>query len=222
MYRPAAGSRAISSSGASITLERVAAFVHPQRQASSLALTAKPELVCPVEVFRRSLLPVGRIDLAVEVPGCSDSGFALGRTQREQRYLRRTVEPEGDTDGAEAAIDVKLQIAEAKPAFDILAAKPRKSQRSGEWQANLASVGVAAQHERYRFAGRKRPQSVGVVRRMTQEDDGLVRHTANGSGDGCAGIGIAGHGIVEPGEPESATCAFDGQICVVEHGDAVR
>ena len=40
-------------------------------------ITAKPELVCPVEVFRRSLLPVGRIDLAVEAPAYSDSGFAL-------------------------------------------------------------------------------------------------------------------------------------------------
>ena len=39
--------------------------------------TAKPELVCLVEVFRKSLLPVGRIDLAVEAPRYSDSGFAL-------------------------------------------------------------------------------------------------------------------------------------------------
>ena len=28
--------------------------------------------------FERSLLPVGRIDLAVEAPGYNDSGFALG------------------------------------------------------------------------------------------------------------------------------------------------
>ena len=39
--------------------------------------TAKPELVCPVEVRRRSLLPVGRIDSAVEAPECGNSGFAL-------------------------------------------------------------------------------------------------------------------------------------------------
>jgi len=39
---------------------------------------AKPELECPVEVTRRSLLPVGRIDLAVEALGYIDSGFALG------------------------------------------------------------------------------------------------------------------------------------------------
>jgi hypothetical protein len=31
----------------------------------------------PVEVFRRSLLPAGRIDLAIEAPGYSDSGLAL-------------------------------------------------------------------------------------------------------------------------------------------------
>ena len=57
--------------------------------------TAKPELVCPVEVFRRSLLPVGRIDLAVEAPGYSDSGFALACTAPCWLFRLRLPMPHG-------------------------------------------------------------------------------------------------------------------------------
>ena len=83
-------------------------------------------------------------------------------------------------------------------------------------------MGVAGDHERDCFARWKGQQIVGVVWRVAQQDDGLMRHIADGSGDGRVGIGIAGHGIVEPGKPESAAGVFDGQVCVVEYGDAVR
>ncbi len=66
----------------------------PKHSMSRLSPTAKPELVCPVEVFRRSLLPVGRIDLAVEAPGSSDSGFALACVRRGRTSPASTAKPE--------------------------------------------------------------------------------------------------------------------------------
>ncbi len=63
--------------------------------------------------------------------------------EREERDLGRAVEPEGDANGAEAAIDVKLQISKAEPALDILAAELGQSHGTDQRQANLAAVGVA-------------------------------------------------------------------------------
>ena len=52
----------------------------------------------------------------------------LTGTQREQRNLRRAVQPEGNADTADATIDMQLHWPQAKPPLDILAAHRGKSQ----------------------------------------------------------------------------------------------
>ena len=73
---------------------------------------------------------------------------ALTGTQREQGNLGRAVQPEGNADTADAAIDVELQSTQAEPPLDILAAHRGKSQWTDPGQTNLAAVRVAAEHER--------------------------------------------------------------------------
>jgi len=68
--------------------------------------------------------------------------------QREQGDLRRAVEPEGNADSSDAAIDVELQLTQAEPPRDIFLAHRGKGQRTDPRQANLAAVGVTAEHER--------------------------------------------------------------------------
>jgi hypothetical protein len=91
--------------------------------------------------------------------------------------------------------------------------RPRWGRARGtdEWQANLASVGVAAQHQRDCPARREGQQLVDVVEGVAHQDDRLMRQVAEGGRDGRVRTWTTDHGIVDPGEPEVAAGTFYGQ-----------
>jgi hypothetical protein len=143
------------------------------------------------------------------------------RPQREQRYLRRAVKPEGHPHGADAAIHVKLHLPQAEPPLDILAAHFRKSHCANQWQANLAAMGVSAEHERNGRACGIDEQLIRVVGCVAHNNDRLVRDVADGIGDGDFRRRLTLHGIVEASEPDSARRALDRQVGVAEQLNAV-
>ena len=109
-------------------------------------------------IFRGSVAsPTLRVDrnddrwgmtIAADTNVGENIGPGSNGTEGEQRDLRRAVEPEWETDGAEAAIDVKLQIPEPEPGFDILAAQMAEESGDRRRHPDLAAVGVAGEHKR--------------------------------------------------------------------------
>ena len=123
----------------------------------------------------------------------------------------------GKADGAEAAVDVELHVAELEAAFDVLLAHGREDERAEDRQADLASVGVAGEHRVDPGEARMADDVVDVVRLVAHEDDGR----AGGVGDGEVEVGVAGAGVVGAAEPEVVGAALDGNVAVDEHGRAV-
>jgi len=138
-----------------------------------------------------------------------------------QGDLWGAVETKRGSDGADAAIDVELQVSEPEPALDILLSQFGQDHRAQERQANLASVGVAAQHEANRAAGWMIPQVVGVVRSMAHEQDRLAGLIADWRGDGQIGVRAALGRIVKTSQPDSGAAALDGHAGVAKHRDAI-
>ena len=132
--------------------------------------------------------------------------------QSENCDLGRAVEAEGEVDRSDAAIDVKLQVPNAKPSTDIFPPKLRKMEWGKKRQANLTAMGMAAEHETDRLSFRFCEQIVDVVGSVAEENDRLVREIANRLGNGSAGIRVAADRIVNASEPESAPCALDGKV----------
>ncbi len=58
-------------------------------------------------------------------------------------------------------------------------------------------------------------QIVGVVGRVAEKNNGLMRHIADGFGNCQLRIGVADYGIVEPGKPESCAGALDRHVSVM-------
>ena len=131
--------------------------------------------------------------------------------------LGGAVEAEGKADGAEAAVDVELHVAEAEGAFDVLLAHGREDERAEDGQADLAAVGVAGEHG-------VDPGEAGMADDVVDEV-GLVAHEDDGGagsvGDGEVEIGVAGAGVVGAAEPEVVGATLDGDVAVDEHGRAV-
>jgi len=148
-------------------------------------------------------------------------GFCLSRPEREQGNLRRTKESERNSHRPNSAIDVELQVSQAKLPFNVLFSQIRELQSTEEWQSNLASMRVAGQHPIDSTARGLFEQSVDVVRGMTHQYDGLVRQIPDRIGDGRLRVRIALHWIIQPRKPKPAAGALDWQTCVMQHGDAV-
>src|SRR5579875_3906793 len=108
------------------------------------------------------------------------------------------VETEGKADGAEAAVDVELQVVELEAAFDVLFAHGRKDERADGGEADLAAVGVAGEHGVDVAEARVADDVVDVVGLVAHEDDGR-----GGEGrDGEIEVGGAGAGVVGAAEPD--------------------
>src|SRR5437016_6216555 len=94
--------------------------------------------------------------------------------------------------GADAAIDVELEVAEAIEAFGVLLAHGRQNEGAEEGQADLATVGVAGEHDVDEGAAGVGENVIGVVWLVRHED----AWTVGFGGDGEAGVGTAGAGVV--------------------------
>ena len=124
----------------------------------------------------------------------------------------RAVKAKWKFDCADAAVDVKLKVTEAKPALDIFVAVRREVERRKERDANLAAVGMAAEHESDSLALGLHEQVVNEVRGMAEKNDWFVRNIPDRLRHGGGGIGYTANGIVETCQPESAAGALDGQV----------
>jgi hypothetical protein len=137
--------------------------------------------------------------------------------QGEDGDFGGAVEAKGNAYGADAAVDVELQLTEAEEAFGVFFAHGRKDEGGHEGQANLAAVGVAGEDDVDETASGMLENGVGVV--------GLVRHENDGAvgvwGDGELEVGGGGAGVVDGAEPEPGAVAFDGEVLIDEDGDAV-
>jgi hypothetical protein len=149
------------------------------------------------------------------------SGMESEGTQGDDGDLRRTIEAERKADGAEAAIDVKLQIAALVPALDVLLAHFRENEGTDERQANLASMSVSTEHKGNRLACGLSKQVVSVVGSVTEKNDRLTGEIANGGRDRGFRIRLAFERVLKSGEPEAPASALDGQTGVVDDGDCV-
>jgi hypothetical protein len=110
------------------------------------------------------------------------------------------VQAKGQAYGADAAVDVELHLVEAVEAFGILFAHGRQDERAQEGEPDLASVGVAGEHEVDEMAARMGDDFVGEV--------GFVRHEE----EGAVGVG---------GEGEASTGSLDGKVVVDQHRSAM-
>ena len=124
---------------------------------------------------------------------------ALGRLQRVKGDLRWTVEAEGKSDGADAAVDVELHPSELEVSHDVFLAHGGKNEWAVEGHAHLSSVGVAGEHEVDELAARVCGDGVGVIGFVDHEDDGTVGF----GGDGQVEVGVAGSRIVSTAKPYS-------------------
>ena len=87
-----------------------------------------------------------------------------------------------------------------------------QNQRTNQRQANLAAVGVAAEHERDGLPGGKRQQMIHIVGRMAEQNNRLLRNIADRSGNGGFRIRQALQGVVEPRKPDAAAGALERHI----------
>jgi len=161
--------------------------------------------------------------LGTEAPRQRWSPFwaGSGGAESDEGDFGRAIEAEGKADGADAAVNVKEQIVDAKPALNVLFAERRKDEGTEDGKANLAAMRVAGEHEANGFAGGMAEEIVGPVGRVAKKDYGLTGEIADGFGDGFVGVGNALERIVEAGKPKPGAGAFDGDAGVVEHRNVV-
>ena len=127
------------------------------------------------------------------------------------------VQAKGQAYGADAAVDVELHLVEAVVALGVLFAQGRQDERAQEGEPDLASVGVAREHEVDEMAARVGDDFVGEVGFVSHEEDRAV----GVGGEGEVEVGVAGTGVVEAAEPETATVALDGEVLVDQYGSAM-
>jgi hypothetical protein len=141
----------------------------------------------------------------------------LGGLEGDGGDLGGAVEAEGEADGAEAAVDVELSLAELEEAFDVLSAHGGENQRGEEGKPDLAAVAVAGEDEVGAAGVGMAQEGVGEVGLVAEDQQGGVEL----GGDGTVEVGGAGSGVAEAGEPEALAVALDGDELVDEGGDAV-
>ena len=102
-------------------------------------------------------------------------------------------------------------------AFGVELAHGGEDERAEEGEADLASVGVAGEHEVDERGARVEEYVVDVVRLVGHEDDGPV----GAGGDGEVEVGVAGSGVFDAAQPDAGAVALDGDVPVDEDRDAV-
>lgn len=100
-------------------------------------------------------------------------------TQGVERDLGPTIQAEWKTNGAEAAVDVELHRSETELPFGEEFTASRKENRADERKTNLATMGVAAEHEADSVPSGESEKEAGVVRRVAEQDDGFIGLVTN-------------------------------------------
>jgi hypothetical protein len=127
------------------------------------------------------------------------------------------VEAEGQADSADAAVDVELHVVKVKGALDVFLAHGREDKGANDGEADLATVGMAGEHEVDEGEAGVFGDLVDIVRLVAHEQDGGL----GVGGDGHGEVWGAGAGVVSPTEPEEVAAAFESVVAVDEDGCAV-
>ncbi len=128
-----------------------------------------------------------------------------------------TVEPEGKTHGADAAIHIKLHVVELEQALDVLLTHRRQNQRTDHGQPHLSAVRVSGEHKVNQREPRMLDDGIGVVRLVAHQDDrpfGIC-------GYGKVQVGAAGSGVVGPAEEEAVLASLQLNEAIDQHGDSM-
>jgi hypothetical protein len=141
--------------------------------------------------------------------------------EREDRDFGTAIETEWRSNAADATIHVELRCSQMEQALYILASSGRKPQRTEDWQLHLTAVGMTAQNQGGSLTGRMQAQLIDIVRGMAHQDDRFVGDVSNPGGDRQVGVRLPVARIVEPGKPEPATAALNGNVCIAKHGHPV-
>ena len=169
----------------------------------------------------RSLRDAYTLSCGDDVLGASrcsaDNVSFSGGLKRQEGDFRWAVESEGQADGADAAVDVKLDVLQVIEAFGVDLAHGRQNERTGEGQTNLAAVGVTGKDEIDERAAGVFHDGVCVVGLVRHQNDGGVRF----GGYGEIEIGVAGSGVFEAADPEAVAVFFDGDVLVDQHRSSV-
>src|ERR1700757_3879270 len=147
--------------------------------------------------------------------GISDDSSCLGRAKGDVRDLRRTVEAKRKAYRPDSAVDVKLHRSYPEPAFDKFPAARRQFQGAYKRHANLAAMGMAAQHQANRLPGGMSRKVVRIIGGVAHDNHGLIRHLPNGRRNCGIEVGLSANRIVEPGEPDPAASPLAWKIRVV-------
>lgn len=104
--------------------------------------------------------------------------------------------------------------------FDIFLSQVREHHGSEEGSADLAAVGMSAEHEGNGFACGMGEDRVGIVGRVAHQQHRLVGAIAQEFRDGLVEIGMAFDRIVKAGEPETRGAELEGSEGVPEDMNA--
>jgi hypothetical protein len=123
-------------------------------------------------------------------------------------------EAEGDAHGAEAGIDVEVDVANAVVAEDVFVTEVGGFDGADEGGADLAAVGVSGELDGGEVLG---GEAIGGVGFVEEEDVGFGGVPV---AEGGFGIGVASPSGVETGNPEGATRGLEADGFVDEGADA--
>jgi hypothetical protein len=143
-------------------------------------------------------------------------------TQDHRSDFGGAVEPEGNSNRADATVDVELQSFELKDSLDIFFSQIWKIHGAGKGDTDLAAVRVAAEHELNRRACRVTEKVVGKVRRMAQEECRLLGAIPNERGNGAIHVGVAFDRVVDACDPNAGRAAIERRKRISENNDVAR
>ena len=138
--------------------------------------------------------------------------------KREEGDFRGAIEPDGKADGSDAAIDVKLHAAKMEETFNVLPSAVREDDWADEGEADLASVGVAGQHEVDQMAARVGEYVIGEVGGVAHEQDRAIGFPGNGE----VKFRHLGYRIMHAAEPEALALALNRDVFVHKQRDINR
>ena len=108
------------------------------------------------------------------------AGWSGGGLEGEEGDFGGAVEAEWNAYGADASVDIELHLVEVKDSVDVLSAHGWEDEWAAEGKVDLASVGVAGEHEINEWSAGVLDDYVGEVWLVGHEDDGAVGSGGDG------------------------------------------
>lgn len=96
-------------------------------------------------------------------------GWASGGLEGDEGDFGWAAEADGQVDGADAAVDIELQVAHAVGAVDVFASHVGQEHGHEGGEADLAAVGMAGEHE---VDAAEVADGVGEVGFVAEQEDG--------------------------------------------------